>query len=187
MSIPELVRDKGQGPIGFTRSKPTTEGPLGLADKYEPKPRWLAQLNPVDDTEKPASRTRQPSELIPDLDKAVVDHILDLIKGKTKEESVVRLYSAIMHEHRHATQWQNPDKAKKLGKPGRELDAYLWEIENQKRTGLSSQSSAKLNVWQEVEDAWAEFKNSDEWTSLSEGERKAFVSRYESAKTASTK
>lgn len=265
MSNPEITRDKGQGPVGFTRGKQTTEGPLGLGDKFEPKRRWVAQLNPVN-KEKPSSPPKPASKLIPDLDEDVVDHILETIRflikrkwrqefidlmvknrkrkgikfdimqngkpqylekypswipenrrssngitlrpsqaevctggkpcvfifptafaGSTKEESVVRLYSAIVHEHRHATQWQDAENAKKLGKMGRELDAFLWEIENQKRTGLSSQPSAKANVWKEAEDAWKAFKGSEEWESLSEEERKKFVSRYNSVKTIATK
>jgi hypothetical protein len=59
--------------------------------------------------------------------------------GYDKDERIVRLYTAIMHEYRHAKQWTQPDISRSLGKSGRETDAFFLDIENCDSNGLSNQ------------------------------------------------
>lgn len=57
-------------------------------------------------------------------------------------------YSTVMHERTHAIQWQDPETAQALGDNGREVQAYLRDLENSDSTGLSKpeQENLKMNL-----------------------------------------
>jgi hypothetical protein len=92
-----------------------------------------------------------------------------------EDECVLRVYSTIMHEYQHALQWQEPEKAEALGKAGREVGAFFWEIENSDNTGLSKQKGPFRNTWEQAIEWWEKFKKSEAWRKLGADEKKKYI------------
>lgn len=92
-------------------------------------------------------------------------------------EIVVRLYTAVTHEYRHATQWQNPPQARAMGLVGREVDAFFSDIENSRATGLAGQQQAFRNTWDEALAWWRQLRQPATWNALSEEQRRAYIAR----------
>ena len=95
---------------------------------------------------------------------------------------VVRLFSTILHEARHAMQWQSQGPAQSLGEAGREADAFLLEIETSRRTGLRGQRAEFELVWSNARLAWRDFQRSSQWGRLSREERQSYQRRYQAAR-----
>jgi len=94
-------------------------------------------------------------------------------------ERLVRLYSTIMHEYQHALQWRHPSEARAKGEHRREVDAFFWEIENSRRTGLFWQRGPFRHVWDEALRHWRAFLNSSYWNNLPIDERARYARWYE--------
>jgi len=98
--------------------------------------------------------------------------------GESKDplnHRMVRLYSAIMHEYQHALQWKQPARRRAIGEHGREVEAFFWEIENSKKTGLYWQKVPFRNVWNEAKGNWQKFKISPEWKKLKNEEKQRYI------------
>lgn len=94
-------------------------------------------------------------------------------------ERLVRIYSTIMHEYQHVLQWQHPSQARAMGRHRREVEAFFWEIENSRRTGLFWQRGPFRHTWDEAVSHWRAFVNSSDWNSLSIPERARYARWYE--------
>lgn len=92
-------------------------------------------------------------------------------------EIVVRLYTAVTHEYRHATQWQNPPQARAMGLVGREVDAFFLDIENSRATGLAGQQRAFRNTWDEALAWWRQLRQPASWNALSDEQRQGYIAR----------
>ena len=87
--------------------------------------------------------------------------IRDRSNRRMVQRYVVRLYSSIMHEYQHALQWQNPARARRMGAARREIEAYFWEIEHSRQTGLSGQRGPFQDIWNEAQHWWGELSALD--------------------------
>jgi len=107
---------------------------------------------------------------------------INLISDDAQEEflngGVVHLYSTIMHEYQHVLQWKDPVRSIKIGKPGREVEAHFWEIENHMKTGLSKYPELFKNAWKDATEQWQEFKKSKEWGELDKSEQERYEKWY---------
>lgn len=92
-------------------------------------------------------------------------------------ELVVRLYTAITHEYRHATQWQRPAEATAMGRVRLEVDAFFADIENSRATGLAGQREPFRHTWDEAVGWWRQLRAPAPWGALSDDERRAYSER----------
>lgn len=92
-------------------------------------------------------------------------------------ELVVRLYTAITHEYRHATQWQRPAEATAMGRVRLEVDAFFSDIENSRATGLAGQREPFRHTWDEAVAWWRQLRAPASWNALSDAERQGYVER----------
>lgn len=92
-------------------------------------------------------------------------------------ELVVRLYTAITHEYRHATQWQRPAEATAMGRVRLEVDAFFADIENSRATGLAGQREPFRHTWDEAVGWWRQLQEPASWGALSDDERSAYAAR----------
>lgn len=92
-------------------------------------------------------------------------------------ELVVRLYTAITHEYRHATQWQRPAEATAMGRVRLEVDAFFADIENSRATGLAGQREPFRHTWDEAVGWWRQLRAPALWGALSDDERRAYAER----------
>lgn len=97
------------------------------------------------------------------------------------QQYVVRLYSSVMHEYQHALQWRNPSRARAMGRERREVEAFFWEIEHSRETGLKGQTGSFRQVWSETRRRWQAFQRSSFWNNLSAAERQGYLDRYRRA------
>jgi|GEM_PF-5047874 len=92
-------------------------------------------------------------------------------------ELVVRLYTAITHEYRHAIQWQRPAEASAMGRVRLEVDAFFADIENSRATGLAGQREPFRHTWDEAVGWWRQLREPALWGALSDDERRAYAER----------
>jgi hypothetical protein len=95
------------------------------------------------------------------------------------QQFVVRLYSSVMHEYQHALQWRNPSRARAMGQERREVEAFFWEIEHSRDTGLRGHINSFRNIWSEAQSWWRAFQRSTYWSGLSAADRQAYLARYQ--------
>jgi hypothetical protein len=76
--------------------------------------------------------------------------------------------TTIAHENRHAQQWAEPEKAKKMGSDARELEAYFEEIGNEDR----------FNVDKSMKDSNRKMAEKH-YSNLSPAQKDAYKSEYE--------
>jgi len=91
---------------------------------------------------------------------------------------LVRLYSTIMHEYQHVLQRLHPARARAMTEHQREVEAFFWEIENSRRTGLFQQRGPFGNIWDEALRHWRAFEGSPAWNRLSRFERARYMRWY---------
>jgi hypothetical protein len=130
-------------------------------------------------TVQPKKEGEKPQVLIgPKAFRTLMTGLVESQRSEMFANVLVHLYSSMMHEYQHAVQWKKPKQREAIGKPGREVEAFFWEIENSEKTGLSKQWDEFKSVWDEATEWWQKFNRSPEWGKLGEPEKRRYEDRH---------